>query len=43
MLALKQYILSPFVALVMLFRDLRFELDELIRCKSLSLMESERY
>lgn len=43
MLALKQYILSPFVALVMLFRELRFELDELIRCKSLSLMESERY
>lgn len=43
MLALKQYILSPFVALVMLFKDLRFELDELIRCKSLSLMESERY
>lgn len=43
MSALKQYILSPFVALVMLFRELRFELDELIRCKSLSLMESERY
>lgn len=43
MLALKQYILSPFVALVMLFKELRFELDELIRCKSLSLMESERY
>lgn len=43
MLALKQYILSPFVALAMLFKELRFELDELIRCKSLSLMESERY
>lgn len=43
MSALRQCILSPFVALVMLFRELRFELDELIRCKSLSLMESERY
>lgn len=43
MSALRQCILSPFVALVMLFRELRFELDELIRSKSLSLMESERY
>lgn len=43
MSALKQSILSPFRALAMLFRELRFELDELIRCKSLSLMESERY
>lgn len=43
MSALKQSILSPFRALAMLFKELRFELDELIRCKSLSLMESERY
>ncbi len=43
MSALRQCILSPFVALVMLFRELRFELDDLIRFKSLSLMESERY
>nr|WP_317404004.1 hypothetical protein [uncultured Helicobacter sp.] len=43
MSALRQCILSPFVALAMLFRELRFELDELIRSKSLSLMESERY
>lgn len=43
MSALKQSILSPFRALAMLFRELRFELDDLIRFKSLSLMESERY
>ncbi|WP_104743093.1 hypothetical protein [Helicobacter cinaedi] len=43
MSALKQSILSPFRALATLFRELRFELDDLIRFKSLSLMESERY
>lgn len=43
MLVLKQYILILFVALAMLFRELKYELDELIRFKSLSLMESERY
>lgn len=43
MSALKQSILSPFRALAMLFRELRFELDDLISFKSLSLMESERY
>ncbi len=43
MSALKQSILSPFRALATLFRELRFELDDLIKFKSLSLMESERY
>lgn len=43
MSALRQSILSPFRALATLFRELRFELDELIKSKSLSLMESERY